>query len=157
MSEIVRLPSNDGWDFLSVESTESPSDAQDGHIAGTIAMSGRFWDRRIAAQHGFEKAELTDDFAVRLFQPLLMLDAITELERVFRSEAVGSVVDLCGGADGLEASLLLLSQDPGIISDGKPVLKSRFHTPRLTVELCFVTDQSCLRLAAEGIAAWLRS
>lgn len=151
------LPSNDGWNRLSVAAHRRLVHPERGpQWSASIAISGRFWSREEMALGAVH--DLVDDFSIRLHQVLLQERALESLRSELDAWLV-SPFDLEARISGPDSPEVRLRLDAAGRSDSacsKPHFSFMTKLHRVpALEVRFTVDPSCVRQLRDGIAAWL--
>ncbi len=154
---IFELNSNDGWDRLIFYGPSDVLEREKGWFLGKIVLQGRYWDRSDCLGGNIDTADLRDDFDVQLLQVAVLFEGLERLQGVLEDTAIlGTQIDVLVPGECHEFSVLVATvEDETILADGKPVVRCIFRTLHLKGDMTFVSDQSCLRLAAVSLRAWL--
>jgi hypothetical protein len=127
-----------------------------GTVAGSLTITGTFWQR----DRNLSSATLTQDFDVVLHQVLVQAEDLVGLHRkllAWLQTYAEFECELSTSAPGDPRVRLQLGKNDGLIcTRDRPALTLTYKgRPAMEGEWAFLVDQSCVRLCAEEMQAFL--
>ena len=151
------LPSNSGWNNIKFEALvlHEPINL----IEYSIDLTGQFWyrPRLYANPPGFEK--LVDDFLINLPSVLVPKSASDDLLIDFNNW-LDSQTPFTRAMSSTPDQVLILQvgvRDGSITTPQQPALSFSYDAGGCRVEVFFGVDQSCMRIARDGLAQVLKA